>query len=128
MPTRVVSTLVLLLLLSAAAVTLTGGLAKEVGEVVGLSDNGNHGLEHRRSAGVAAGGELHVRAAQLGGSQREHPGFRWVTTGGVLAVIGWVIASLAFALDVANFGSYDRPTAHWRAQSCCWSGCGSRTS
>jgi virulence factor BrkB len=31
-----------------------------------------------------------------------------VSPGGVLAVIGWVIASLAFAFYVANFGSYNK--------------------
>src|SRR5919108_612724 len=38
----------------------------------------------------------------------KHPKFRWVSPGGVLAVIGWVIASAAFALYVANFGSYNK--------------------
>ena len=37
----------------------------------------------------------------------KQPGFRWVSPGGVLAVIGWVIASAAFAFYVANFGSYN---------------------
>ena len=36
------------------------------------------------------------------------PGFRWVSPGGILAVIGWLIASGAFALYVANFGSYNK--------------------
>ena len=35
------------------------------------------------------------------------PGFRWVTPGGVLAVVLWVVASAAFALYVANFSSYN---------------------
>ena len=43
-----------------------------------------------------------------GAPNARHPKFRRVTPGGVLAVIGWVIASLAFALYVANFGSYNK--------------------
>src|SRR5919201_127625 len=35
-------------------------------------------------------------------------GFRWVTPGGILAVVVWVLASVAFALYVANFGSYNK--------------------
>jgi membrane protein len=35
-------------------------------------------------------------------------GFRWVTPGVVLALAVWVLASVAFALYVANFGSYDK--------------------
>ena len=38
----------------------------------------------------------------------KHPGFRWISPGGVLAVIGWLIASGAFALYVSNFGSYNK--------------------
>ena len=38
----------------------------------------------------------------------KQPGFRWITPGGVLAVIGWVIASVAFAFYVGNFGSYNK--------------------
>ena len=38
----------------------------------------------------------------------KQPGFRWITPGGVLAVVIWVIASAAFALYVANFASYNK--------------------
>jgi membrane protein len=34
--------------------------------------------------------------------------FRWITPGGILAVVVWVLASVAFALYVANFGSYNK--------------------
>src|SRR4029453_15404316 len=36
------------------------------------------------------------------------PGFRWVTPGGVLAVVLWIVASAGFAFYVANFGSYNK--------------------
>jgi membrane protein len=35
-------------------------------------------------------------------------GFKWVTPGTAIAVVVWLIASAAFALYVANFGSYDK--------------------
>jgi membrane protein len=35
-------------------------------------------------------------------------GVRWVTAGTVLALVTWIVASIAFALYVANFGSYDK--------------------
>ncbi len=38
----------------------------------------------------------------------KHPGFRWLSPGGVFAVAVWVIASGAFALYVANFSSYNK--------------------
>ncbi|MGV9762556.1 YihY/virulence factor BrkB family protein [Micromonospora tulbaghiae] len=35
------------------------------------------------------------------------PRFRWLTPGGALALVVWVLASFGFGLYVANFGSYD---------------------
>jgi len=35
-------------------------------------------------------------------------GVRWVTGGALLALIAWFVASVAFALYVANFGSYNK--------------------
>ncbi|HEX3323867.1 MAG TPA: YihY/virulence factor BrkB family protein [Solirubrobacterales bacterium] len=35
-------------------------------------------------------------------------GFKWVTPGGVVAIVVWAIASAAFAFYVANFSSYDK--------------------
>ncbi len=38
----------------------------------------------------------------------KHPKFRWVTPGGVLAVLLWLVASAGFALYVASFGHYNK--------------------
>jgi membrane protein len=37
-----------------------------------------------------------------------HPGFRWVSPGGLFGVLVWVIASALFAFYVANFSSYNK--------------------
>jgi membrane protein len=37
----------------------------------------------------------------------EHTGFRWITPGGILAVLVWLIASAGFAIYVQNFGKYE---------------------
>ncbi len=36
------------------------------------------------------------------------PGFKWVTPGAVVALGVWILASIAFAFYVANFGSYNK--------------------
>ncbi|MEA2507806.1 MAG: rane protein [Actinomycetota bacterium] len=36
------------------------------------------------------------------------PGFHWVTPGGFLALVVWILASAAFAVYVANFSSYNK--------------------
>jgi membrane protein len=109
-PTRVILTVVLLLLLalSAVAVTLTGGLAKEVGGVLGLSDTAITVWNIAKWPVLLLVVSFMFALLYWAAPNVKHPGFRWVTPGGVLAVIGWVIASLAFALYVANFGSYNK--------------------
>jgi membrane protein len=109
-PTRVVLTLVLLILLaiSAVAVTLTGGLAKEVGGVLGLSDTAITVWSIAKWPVLLLVVSFMFGLLYWAAPNVKHPKFRWVTPGGVLAVIGWVIASLAFAFYVANFGSYNK--------------------
>jgi membrane protein len=36
------------------------------------------------------------------------PGFRWITPGGLVAVVIWLVASGGFAVYVANFASYNK--------------------
>jgi membrane protein len=36
------------------------------------------------------------------------PGLRWLTPGGIVAVVVWIMASAAFAFYVANFSSYNK--------------------
>ena len=35
-------------------------------------------------------------------------GVRWVSGGAIVALVAWIVASLAFALYVSNFGSYNK--------------------
>ena len=36
------------------------------------------------------------------------PKFRWVSVGAAVAILGWVLASVAFGFYVSNFGSYNK--------------------
>ena len=38
----------------------------------------------------------------------KQPGYKWVSPGGILAVVLWIAASALFAFYVANFGSYSK--------------------
>ena len=110
LPTRVVLTLVLLVLLAitAVAVTLTGGLAKQVGGVLGLSDTAVTVWSIAKWPVLLLIVSFMVALLYWAAPNVKHPKFRWVSPGGVLAVVGWVIASLGFAFYVANFGSYNK--------------------
>ena len=109
-PLRLAVTLVTVLLLtfSALAVVLTGGLARQLGKVIGAGSTAVTVWDIAKwpvlliiVAAILA--ILYYTAPNV-----RQPGFRWVTPGGVLAVILWVVASAAFALYVANFSSYNK--------------------
>jgi membrane protein len=110
LPTRVGLTLVLLVLLaiSAIAVTLSGGLAKQVGGVLGLSDTAVTVWNIAKWPVLLLVVSFMFALLYWAAPNVKHPKFRWISPGGVLAVLGWVIASLAFAFYVANFGSYNK--------------------
>jgi membrane protein len=110
LPTRVGLTIVLLALLavSAVAVVLTGGLAKQVGNVIGLGDTAVTVWNIAKWPVLLVVVSFMFALLYWAAPNVKHPKFRWISPGGVLAVIGWVIASLAFAFYVANFGSYNK--------------------
>jgi membrane protein len=110
LPLRVVLTIVLLALIaiSAVAVTVTGGLAKEVGGVLGLSDTAVTVWNIAKWPVLLLVVSFMFALLYWAAPNVKHPKFRWVSPGGVLAVIGWVIASAAFAFYVASFGSYNK--------------------
>jgi YihY family inner membrane protein len=108
-PIRIAVTVVMLVLLaaSALAVIVTGGLADRVGRVLGIGSMAVTIWE------IAKWPVLLVVVSFMFGllywaSPNARQGFRWVTPGGVLAVVVWVIASAAFAVYVANFSSYNK--------------------
>jgi membrane protein len=110
LPTRVLLTLVLLVLLAITAigVTLTGSLAKHAGSVIGLSDTAVSVWNIAKWPVLLLVVSFMFALLYWAAPNVKHPKFRWVSPGGVIAVIGWVIASAAFAFYVANFGSYNK--------------------
>jgi membrane protein len=110
LPVRVVLTAVLVILLavSAVAVTLTGGLAKEAGGLLGLSDTAVSVWNVAKWPVLLVVVSFMFALLYWAAPNVKHQKFRWVSPGGVLALIGWIVASLAFAFYVANFGSYNK--------------------
>jgi len=110
MPVRIGLTVLLMVLtaVSAVAVTLSGGLAREVGGLVGVGDTAIQIWNIAKWPVMLVFVSFLFAVLYWAAPNVKHPGFRWLSPGGVLAVIGWVIASLAFAFYVANFGSYNK--------------------
>ena len=110
LPVRVGLTVLLMVLtaISAVAVTLSGGLAKQVGNVVGLGDTAIQVWNIAKWPVLVLFVSFMFAVLYWAAPNVKQPGFKWLTPGSVLAVIGWIIASLAFAFYVANFGSYNK--------------------
>jgi membrane protein len=110
LPVRVGLTVLLMVLtaISAVAVTLSGGLAKEVGNLIGVGDTAVQIWNIAKWPALVLFVSLMFAVLYWAAPNVKQPGFKWITPGSVLAVIGWIIASLAFAFYVANFGSYNK--------------------
>jgi membrane protein len=110
LPVRVSLTLVLLVLLAVTtvAVVLTGGLAEKVGDLIGLGSTAVTVWNIAKWPVLLLVVSLMFALLYWAAPNVKQPGFRWVSPGGILAVVGWLIASGAFAFYVANFGSYNK--------------------
>jgi membrane protein len=110
LPVRVSLTLVLLVLLAVTtlAVVLTGGLAEKVGDLIGLGDTAVTAWNIAKWPVLLLVVSLMFALLYWAAPNVKQPGFRWVSPGGILAVVGWLIASGAFAFYVGNFGSYNK--------------------
>ena len=109
-PVRVGVTLVLVLLLavSAVAVVLTGGLAKQVGTVLGVGGSAVTAWDIAKWPVLLLVISLIFAILYWASPNVRQPGFRWVSPGSLLAVVVWIAASAGFAVYVANFGSYNK--------------------
>lgn len=109
-PQQMLITLVLVLLLcvSAVSVVVTGGLAEQVGTVLGVGSTTVQVWDIAKWPVLIVLVSLMFAILYWAAPNVQQPKFTWLSPGGVLAVVVWLLASLAFAFYVANFGSYDK--------------------
>ncbi len=109
-PLRLGITLVMLVLLAITAlgVVLTGPLAEKVGDLVGLGSTAVTVWDIAKWPFLLVVVSLMLAILYYAAPNVRQPGFAWVSPGGVVAVILWIVASGVFALYVANFGSYNK--------------------
>jgi membrane protein len=110
LPTRVLTTVVLLVMLAAVtiAVTLTGGLAQQVGKLVGIGDAAVTVWDIAKWPVILAVVITMFAILYWAAPNVKHPRFRWISPGGIAGVLLWIVASAAFAFYVANFASYNK--------------------
>jgi membrane protein len=95
-------------LLAAVIVVFSGPLADRVGHAIGLGDTALLVWSIAKWPVLIVIVSLMLAILYYAAPNVKQPGVQWISPGGVLAVIIWVIASAGFALYVANFGSYNK--------------------
>ena len=109
-PLRLVLTLTMVILLAVTVlgVVITGGVARWLGNLVGLGSTFVTVWDIGKWPVLAALVSLAIALLYWASPNVRQPGFRWLTPGSLLAVLVWVVASLGFAFYVSNFASYNK--------------------
>jgi membrane protein len=110
LPTRILTTLVLLLMLAVVAVgvTFTGGLAKSAGDVIGVGSTAVTVWDIAKWPVILLVIIMMFAVLYWASPNVKHPKFQWVSPGGLVGLVLWLVASAAFAFYVANFASYNK--------------------
>jgi membrane protein len=110
LPVRIGITVVLVILLAVTAigVAVTGPLAQEVGDLVGLGGTAVTVWDVAKWPVLFLVVSFMFAFLYWAAPNAKQPGFRWVSPGGLLGVAIWIVASAAFALYVASFASYNK--------------------
>jgi membrane protein len=109
-PLQIAVTLAMIVMMALLAVglVLTGPVVEAIASPIGLSGTAVDVWNIAKWPAMAAIFLLLVAVLYYASPNVKLRGFRWVTPGSLVAIVIWIVASAAFALYVANFGSYDK--------------------
>jgi membrane protein len=95
--------MVVLITLTLAAIVVTGPVTNQVGQAIGLGNTGQTIFDIAKWPVILLVVSFMFSLLYYAAPNVKHPGFKWITPGGVLAVVVWLIASAGFALYVQYF-------------------------
>ncbi len=109
-PLQLLMTLLVVLLLAVMAlgVVLTGPIVSDVAEPIGISDTAVTIWNYAKWLLIALLFVLMIGLIYYGSPNVKQRGFKWITPGGLVALVVWLIASAGFAVYVSQFGSYNK--------------------
>ncbi len=109
-PLQILVTLVMILLLAVVALglVLSGPIVEAVAEPIGVSGTAVTVWDIAKWPVLAALFVFMLAILYYASPNVKQRGFKWVTPGSVVALVGWIVASAGFGLYVANFGSYNK--------------------
>jgi membrane protein len=92
----------------AVGVVLTGPIVSDVAEPVGISDTAVTIWNYAKWALIALLFLLLISLIYYASPNVKQRGFKWITLGGLVALVVWLLASAGFGLYVSQFGSYNK--------------------
>jgi membrane protein len=109
-PIQLAVTTVMILLLAACAiaVVVTGPVAQQLGNVVGAGSAAVTAWDIAKWPVIALVVITMFSILYYAAPNVKQPGFKWITVGGVVALVLWLVASALFAIYVASFSSYNK--------------------
>ncbi len=109
-PLRLVITIALVIMLVASAimVAVTGPVANQIGHAIGLGDTVVTVWNIAKWPVLLIIVSLMFSLLYWSTPNVKQPGFKWITPGGILAVVIWLIVSGLFAVYVSFSSSYNR--------------------
>jgi membrane protein len=109
-PLRLLITLAMAVLgvLAAVIVVFSGPLADRVGQALGIGDTGLLIWSIAKWPVLIVIVSVMLAVLYYAAPNVKQPGIQWISPGGVLAVLIWIVASAGFAFYVSNFGSYNK--------------------
>ncbi|HEX3292125.1 MAG TPA: YihY/virulence factor BrkB family protein [Solirubrobacterales bacterium] len=109
-PLQLLLTLVIVVLLAVMAVgiVLTGPIVSDVAEPIGISGTAVSVWGYAKWIVVAALFLLMIALIYYASPNVKQRGFRWITPGGLVALVAWLLASAGFGVYVSQFGSYNK--------------------
>ena len=99
---------VLLLTIITLAIVASGGVAKAIGDAIGVGPGVVTAWNIAKWPVIVIIVSLMIAGLYNVAPNVKQPKFKWFTLGGFLALVLWVVASVAFGFYVANFGSYNK--------------------
>jgi membrane protein len=105
LPIRLGITILMLVLTTALAIAVvaTGPVAEEIGNVIGLGSTAVDTWNIAKWPVMLLVVGFMLAFLYWAAPNVEHPKFQWVSPGGFIAVILWLVASALFGLYIANF-------------------------
>jgi membrane protein len=109
-PLQILVTFVLVMMAALVVLSLviSGPVASAIGNAVGLGDTAVTVWNIAKWPVMLLVVIVMLAVLYWPAPNAKYHGFRWVSPGAVLAVLVWIVASVAFAFYVGNFGSYNK--------------------